>query len=62
MRVIRVEGGVATVGGRELCGPGAPFWIDLAPTPEGLAFLAERFRFHPLALEDCATEDQRVKF
>jgi magnesium transporter len=35
--------------------------VDCAPTPESLAFLAERFRFHPLALEDCAHQDQRVK-
>jgi magnesium transporter len=35
--------------------------VDCAPTPEDLAFLAERFHFHPLALEDCAHEDQRVK-
>jgi len=62
MRVIRIEGGVARVGGRELCDPGAPFWIDLSPTEEGLRWLAERFQFHPLALEDCASEDQRVKF
>jgi magnesium transporter len=62
MRVVRVEGGRARTGGRELAGPGAFVWIDCAPTPENLAFLAERFRFHPLALEDCAHEDQRVKF
>lgn len=62
MRVIRVEAGVATVGGKELCGPGAPIWIDCPPTEEALRWLAERFAFHPLALEDCANEDQRVKF
>jgi magnesium transporter len=62
MRVIRIEGGVAQVGGRELCGPGAPIWIDLAPSEADLRWLGERFRFHPLALEDCAHEDQRVKF
>jgi len=62
MRVIRIEGGEARVGGRELCGPGAPFWLDLSPSEEGLRWLAERFHFHPLALEDCASEDQRVKF
>jgi len=62
MRVIRVEGGEARVGGRELCGPGAPVWIDLAPSPEALRWLGERFSFHPLALEDSANEDQRVKF
>ena len=62
MRVLRYEGGVVHRGGRELAGPGAPIWVDLEPTPEHLAFLAERFRFHPLALEDCAHADQRVKF
>jgi len=62
MRVIRVEGGVARRGGQELCTPGAPIWIDLAPTPEALAWLGQRFGFHPLALEDCSHEDQRVKF
>jgi magnesium transporter len=62
MRVLRLEGGRIRSGGRELAGPGAPIWIDLAPTPDGLAFLAERFHFHPLALEDCAHEDQRTKF
>jgi len=62
MRVIRIEGGVAQVGGRELCAPGAPIWIDLAPVAEELGWLGERFHFHPLALEDCANEDQRVKF
>jgi magnesium transporter len=62
MRVLRVEKGSVRRGGQELAGPGAPLWIDLSPSPEALAFLAERFRFHPLALEDCAHEDQRVKF
>ncbi len=62
MRVVRVEGGQARAGGPELAGPGAFVWVDSAPTPENLAFLAERFRFHPLALEDCAQEDSRVKF
>lgn len=62
MRVLRLEKGRILRGGQELTGPGAPLWIDLAPTPENLAFLAERFKFHPLALEDCAHEDQRVKF
>lgn len=61
MRVLRFEGGQVRSGGEELAGPGAPVWIDLAPTPENMAFLAARFRFHPLALEDAAHEDQRVK-
>jgi magnesium transporter len=62
MRVIRLEGGEARRGGPELAGPGAPVWIDLAPTEDGLAFLAGRFRFHPLALADCGDEDLRAKF
>ena len=61
MRVLRAEGGQILRGGRELVRSGAPIWIDLPPTAENLAFLAETFRFHPLALEDCAHEDQRVK-
>jgi magnesium transporter len=62
MRVLRVEKGAVLRGGRELDAPGAPIWVDLSPTPENLAYLAQRFRFHPLALEDCAHEDQRSKF
>jgi magnesium transporter len=62
MRVLRVEGGEAVVGGAELIRPGAPIWLDLAPTPEGIALVGETFRFHPLALEDAAHEDQRPKF
>lgn len=61
MRVLRLDGSEVRVGGSELAGPGAPIWIDLAPTPDGLAWLAERFHFHPLALEDCLHEDQRAK-
>ena len=61
LRAIRLEGSAAVMGGRELCGPGAPLWIDCTPAPEHLAFLGERFGFHPLALEDCAHEDQRTK-
>jgi magnesium transporter len=62
MRVLRVENGRVLSGGRELVRPGAPIWIDLAPTPENIAFVGETFHFHPLALEDCAHEDQRPKF
>ncbi|MDB4975580.1 MAG: magnesium and cobalt transporter CorA [Myxococcaceae bacterium] len=37
-------------------------WLDLiAPTDADLALLGQRFRFHPLALEDCAHADQRPK-
>jgi magnesium transporter len=62
MRVLRCENGRVASGGRELSGPGAPIWLDLAPTSEHLAFLGARFGFHPLALEDCIHEGQRVKF
>ncbi len=62
MRVLRAENGRVERGGRELARPGAPIWIDCAPTPEDLAWLGETFGFHPLALEDCAHEDQRAKF
>jgi len=62
MRVLRVEDGRATVGGRELARPGAPLWVDCAPTPENLGWLGATFGFHPLALDDCAYEDQRPKF
>ncbi len=62
MRVLRLEDGQVLSGGRELVRPGGPIWIDLAPTPENVAFVGERFRFHPLALEDCLHEDQRPKF
>jgi magnesium transporter len=62
MRVLRVEGGRVLRGGRELVRPGAPLWIDLAPTAENIGWVGESFQFHPLALEDCAHEDQRPKF
>jgi len=62
LRAIRLEDGKPRAGGREICGPGARLWIDLAPEAESLDWLRERFGFHPLALEDCAHEDQRPKF
>lgn len=62
MRVLRAEKGKVIAGGRELIRPGAPIWVDLPPTPENLALAGETFRFHPLALEDCAHEEQRPKF
>jgi len=62
VRAIRLEEGKIRVGGRDLCGPGARLWIDLSPEPADLDWLRERFGFHPLALEDCAHEDQRPKF
>ncbi|BDG06545.1 magnesium transporter CorA family protein [Anaeromyxobacter oryzae] len=62
MRVLRWEDGKVLRGGRELVRPGGQVWIDCAPTPDDLAWLGRTFHFHPLALEDCANEDQRVKF
>jgi magnesium transporter len=62
MRVLRIENGKVLSGGRELVRPGASLWIDLPPIPENIAFVGETFQFHPLALEDCAHEDQRPKF
>jgi magnesium transporter len=61
-RAIRHERGTSILGGREICGPGGILWVDCSPDPENLAWLGERFGFHPLALEDCAHEDQRTKF
>lgn len=61
LRVLRAEGGRVVTGGRELVRPGAPTWIDCDPSDENLAFLRDTFGFHPLALEDCQTEDQRPK-
>lgn len=38
-------------------------WVDLIETDKGaLELLRERFEFHPLALEDCATFELRSKF
>lgn len=43
--------------------PDAPvLWIDLtAPKPEEVAWLAHRFGFHPLAVEDVLNRHQRAK-
>jgi len=62
LRAIRLEGQAVRAGGREVCEPGAALWIDLSPDPDDLAWLGQRFGFHPLALEDCAHADQRTKF
>jgi magnesium transporter len=61
MRVVRLEQGRIVTGGRELVKPGAVTWIDAQPTPEHIAFVGERYAFHPLALEDAAHQDQRPK-
>jgi magnesium transporter len=62
LRVLRLEGGAIRCGGRELSAPGSTIWIDCTPDPENLDWLATRFGFHPLALEDAAHADQRSKF
>src|SRR5512136_2360852 len=61
VRVIRLEGGALRTGGKELAAPGATLWVDLGPDPADLHWLGQRFGFHPLALEDCAHQDQRTK-
>jgi magnesium transporter len=49
----------------EVLGPPAAdslLWLDLlAPSDADLALLGSKFKFHPLALEDCAHADQRPK-
>ncbi len=62
LRVARLEQDGVRVGGRELAAPGATFWVDCTPEPENLDWLASRFGFHPLALEDAAHAGQRAKF
>lgn len=43
--------------------PGVVRWIDLIePDKDALELLRQRFDFHPLALEDCATFELRSKF
>ncbi|MBI5066632.1 MAG: magnesium transporter CorA family protein [Deltaproteobacteria bacterium] len=62
MRALRLEGETVQAGGAEVCGPGGRLWVDLGPDPADLEWLRQRFGFHPLAIEDCAHEDQRPKF
>ena len=55
------EGRVLT-GGEELVEQPGPKWIDVqGPTEELMVRLAERFKLHKLALEDCLHLDQRPK-
>jgi magnesium transporter len=62
LRVLRLEGDKVASGGRERAAPGAAMWVDCSPEPENLDWLASRFGFHHLALEDAATDGQRPKF
>ena len=53
-----VEGHEAVVPPR----PGEMIWIDIQEFTEAeLNLLAERFKFHPLAIEDCLQPDMRAK-
>lgn len=62
-RLLRCSaGGAPRRGGLELAEGDGPLWLDLtAPSDAELAYLARRFGFHALALEDCAHLDQRAK-
>lgn len=43
--------------------PDATVWVDmLDPTPEELLLLSERWRFHPLAIEDVSHHQKRSKY
>jgi Mg2+ and Co2+ transporter CorA len=59
------DGKVDLFEGTEHVGPppaGVVRWVDLRTQDESqLELLRERFDFHPLAIEDCAHEDQRPK-
>ena len=59
--MLRLEGGAVRQGGAELCAAGVRLLVDLTPEPANLELLRTCFGFHPLALEDCAHEDQRNK-
>ncbi|MBX3422341.1 MAG: magnesium/cobalt transporter CorA [Pirellulaceae bacterium] len=54
--------GTSDLASVDLPATGCIRWIDLTAQDEAqLAILAERFRFHPLTIEDCAHFDQRPK-
>ncbi len=45
-----------------VAGTGGPLWLDvLDPTEDDLAWLANTFAFHPMALDDCRHLDQHSK-
>lgn len=65
-RVMELRDGKVTVleGNEQVAPPaeGAMRWVDLQGQDVGqLELLRERFELHPLAIEDCAHEDQRPK-
>lgn len=61
-RVFLLHEGKLREGGLPLLDQPGPHWIDIAePTEADTHWLATRFGFHPLALEDCLHLDQRPK-
>jgi magnesium transporter len=62
---VDAEGNTTTTSGEERVAPppeGTLRWIDLkAQDAAQLQVLAERFKFHPLTIEDCSHFDQRPK-
>lgn len=45
-----------------IAGSGGPLWLDVQdPTEDDLAWLANTFAFHPMALDDCRHDDQHSK-
>jgi magnesium transporter len=45
-----------------IAGSGGPLWLDVQdPTDDDLAWLANTFAFHPMALDDCRHVDQHSK-
>ncbi len=67
IRVLEIPAGgpPKVLEGENACQPpseGASRWIDIqAPGPAEMARIAQRFRLHPLAIEDCLHFDQRPK-
>lgn len=62
VQVCLLQEGRVLTGGEELLEQPGTKWIDvLTPGEEGMRRLAERFRLHKLAVEDCLHLDQRPK-
>ncbi|ADO71501.1 magnesium/cobalt transporter CorA [Stigmatella aurantiaca] len=62
VQVCTLQEGRVLTGGEELLGLPGLKWIDiLTPQEEGMRRLAEQFRLHKLAVEDCLHLDQRPK-
>jgi magnesium transporter len=66
-RILNVHENDPSVAGSDLSDVSPPTagdirWIDLVEQDAAkLRILSERFRFHPLAIEDCLHFDQRPK-